>query len=97
MLTLPENAIESMPEVLKPVSSEESSKPREEVNSLNEDESAWTVQSSAKRRLAPQYVISKSDLGADNPKNKINQDALKKKGLKLEKQNFYYIYLLLFI
>jgi hypothetical protein len=48
----------------------------------NNDESSWTV--STKRRLAPQYVLSKNDLGVDSPKNKACQQELaKKKGLIL--------------
>lgn len=46
---------------------------------VNSDESAWTVQSSTKRRLAPQYVLSKSDLGVDSPKNKASQQEIAKK------------------
>ena len=46
----------------------------------NIDESSWTVQSSTKtRRLAPQYVISKNDLGVDSPKNKASQQEIAKK------------------
>ncbi len=47
----------------------------------NNDESIWTVQSSTKRRLAPQYVLSKNDLGVDSPKNRASQqEVTKKKG-----------------
>ena len=49
------------------------------------DESSWTVQSSTKRRLAPQYVLSKSDLGVDSPKNKASQQEIaKKKGSHIQ-------------
>ena len=47
------------------------------------DESSWTVQSSTKRRLAPQYALSKSDIGVDSPKNRASatqQEVVKKKG-----------------
>ena len=47
------------------------------VNAI--DESSWTVQSSTKRRLAPQYVLSKNDLGVDSPKNKASQQEIAKK------------------
>lgn len=50
------------------------------VSSSNDD--SWnTVQSSTKRRLAPQYVLSKNDLGVDNAKSRTPQtDVPKKKG-----------------
>jgi hypothetical protein len=44
------------------------------------DESSWTVQSSAKRRLTPQYSLSKNDLGVDSTKNRIQSDLTRKKG-----------------
>ena len=57
------------------------------VASTTNDESAgaWTVQSSTKtRRLAPQFTLSKQDLGADSPRNRAAvQDTVlstKKKG-----------------
>ena len=52
------------------------------------DESSWTVQSSTKRRLAPQYVLSKNDLGVDSPKNKASQQEIaKKKGQHIQRLN----------
>jgi hypothetical protein len=37
----------------------------------DEGAGAWTVQSSTKtRRLAPQFTLSKQDLGADSPRNR---------------------------
>ena len=65
-----------------PSSSEDAETSSSAVSSSNDD--SWnTVQSSTKRRLAPQYVLSKSDLGVDNSKTSrtpLASDVPKKKG-----------------
>ena len=44
-------------------------------SSKDENSDGWTVQSSKPRRLAPQWTLSRQDLGADNIKSKsINID-----------------------
>jgi hypothetical protein len=44
-------------------------------SSKDENFDGWTVQSSKPRRLAPQWTLSRQDLGADNIKSKsINID-----------------------
>ena len=64
------------------------------IDNNNPDESWNTVQTATKRRLAPQHVLSKSDLGVDSPKNKAAQEVSKKKGQQRFKLryhfNFYY-------
>lgn len=75
---------QSMDEIalLVPQSSEEDPESSLGAVSSSNDDSWNTVQFSTKRRLAPQYVLSKSDLGVDNSKARTPQtDALKKKGI----------------
>jgi len=42
----------------------------------------WTVQEKKARRLAPQFTLSRQDLGADSPKSKAAQETATKKKVK---------------